>query len=79
MERLLLNTSMEPEEAPPEPLCFILGRDQGGRWIVQETHGLCGGLFASKDAAIRFAKFESADRESVIRLAPDPIELNCSC
>ena len=63
---------------PPEPLDFVLGRDHGGHWIVQETYGLCGGLFASKDAAISYAKFESADRKSVIRLAPDPIELNCS-
>jgi len=55
-----------------------LGRDRGGRGIVHETHGLCGGLFASKDAALSFAKFESADRASVIRLASDPIELDCS-
>ena len=83
MESLLFNTSIEEREAPseplsPEPLSFVLGRDHGGHWIVQETHGLCGGLFASKDAAISYARFESADRKSVIRLTPDPIELNCS-
>ena len=77
----MFNASLEleaPEETPPEPLCFVLGRDHVGCWIVQETHGLCGGLFASRDAAISYAKFESADRPSVIRLSPDPIELNCS-
>jgi hypothetical protein len=52
MESLLSDTRFEYEEAPPEPLCFVLGRDHGGHWIVQEAHGLCGGLFASKDAAI---------------------------
>jgi hypothetical protein len=83
MESLLFNTSVEDKKAPPEPLSpeplsFVLGRDQGGHWIVQETHGLCGGLFASKDAAIRYARLESADRKSVIHLSPDPIELNCS-
>lgn len=81
MEKKLFNDSLEreaPEETPPEPLCFVLGRDHGGCWIVQETHGLCGGLFTSKDAAVSYAKFESADRPSVIRLSPDPIELNCS-
>jgi hypothetical protein len=69
---------LEHAEAPPEPLCFVLGRDHGGHCIVQETHGLCGGLFTRKDAAISYAKFESADRKSVIRLASDPIELKCS-
>jgi|HubBroStandDraft_1064217.scaffolds.fasta_scaffold436614_1 hypothetical protein len=83
MESLLFKTSVEEKEAPPEPLSpeplsFVLGRDHSGHWIVQETHGRCGGLFASKDAAISYARFESADRESVIRLTPDPIELNCS-
>jgi hypothetical protein len=83
MESLLFNTSVEAKEAPPEPpspepLSFVLGRDPGGHWIVQETHGLCGGLFASRDAAISYARFESADRKSIIRLTPDPIELNYS-
>ena len=81
-ESSLFNTSAEEKEAPSEPLSpkhliFVLGRDLGGNWIVQETHGLCGGLFVSKDAAISFARFESADRPSDIRLASDPIELNC--
>jgi hypothetical protein len=78
MESLLFNTDLEQEEAVPEPLCFVLGRDHGGHWVVQETHGLCGGLFASKDAAISYAKFESADRERIIRVAPDPVELKFS-
>ena len=66
------------EEVPPEPLCFVLGRDRGGHWIVQEANGLCGGLFASEKAAIRYARSEGAGRGSVIRLVSDPIELNCS-
>jgi hypothetical protein len=81
MENRLFNPGLEqeaPEEAPPEPLCFVLGRDHGGCWIVQESHGICGGLFASKSAAISYAKFESADRPSVVRLSTEPIELNCS-
>ncbi|HEY1941174.1 MAG TPA: hypothetical protein VGH40_03540 [Roseiarcus sp.] len=65
-------------EVPPEPLCFVVGRDQSGHWIVQETHGLCGGLFSTENAAIRYAKFESADRKSVIRITDDPISLNLS-
>jgi len=78
METTLFDVNIPEEEVPPEPLCFVLGRDHGGHWIVQETNGLCGGLFASEKAAVSYAKFESAGRKSVIRLISDPIELNCS-
>ena len=58
--------------------CLFIGQDRKGHWIVKDAQSLCGGLFASKDAAIHFARFESADRQSTIRLASDPLELNCS-
>jgi hypothetical protein len=78
MESQLFATNMQESEVPSEPLCFLLGRDHDGYWIVRETHGLCGGLFANENAATRYAKSESAGRRSTIRLVPDPIELNCS-
>ena len=78
MESQLTNTKVQADEVPPDPLCFLLGRDHDGYWIVRETHGLCGGLFANENAATRYAKFESAGRRSTIRLVPDTIELNCS-
>jgi hypothetical protein len=77
MESRLFEPNAEENEVPSEPLSFVLGRDGGGRWIVQEAHGLCGGLFASQDAAIRYAKSEAAERGGVIRLVPDRIELKC--
>ncbi len=78
MERDLTSTTFQADEVPSEPLCFLLGRDREGYWIVRETHGLCGGLFADENAATRYAKFESAGRRSTIRLVRDPIALNCS-
>lgn len=65
------------DDAPSEPLCFRLGRDHEGHWVVQEEHGLYGGLFVSEIAAIRYAKFESANRGAVFEIAAGPIELNC--
>ena len=59
----------------PEPLKFVLGRDRGGHWIVQEAHGLCGGLFASKDAAIRYARSECAERAGSVSESAEAIEL----
>jgi hypothetical protein len=78
METPVLDANVDVEEASPEPLCFVVGRDHSGHWIVQETHGLFGGLFRTLDAAIRYAKFESADRKSVIRHSAHPLALNCS-
>jgi hypothetical protein len=77
MEKRLFDTNAEENEVPPEPLSFVLGRDHGGHWIVQEAHGLCGGLFASENDAIRYAKSESGGRGTVIRFLPNPIELKC--
>ena len=81
MENALFNPGVKLEaskEPSPEPLCLLLGRDRDGRWIIQESHGLFGGVFASRDAAIAYGKFESADRPSLIRLAGEPIELKWS-
>jgi len=74
----MFDGNFEDGKIPSEPLSFVLGRDDGGHWIVQEANGLCGGLFASESAAICYAKSESAGRGTVIRFTPDPIELRCS-
>jgi len=78
MESAMFDANFEESKIPPEPLSFVLGRDGGGHWIVQEANGLCGGLFASENAAICYAKSESAGRGTIIRFIPDPIELHCS-
>jgi len=74
----LFDTQASETQSVVEPLCFLLGRDHDGHWIVRETHGLCGGLFTSETAAIRYARFEGAGRASLIRVIPETIELNCS-
>jgi hypothetical protein len=61
--------------APSQTLNFVLGRDSGGHWIVLEMRGLYGGIFTTKDAAVRYAKFESADRGGILLITPEPIEL----
>lgn len=71
--------AQEPEE-PKEPsagdefLHFVVGQDRAGLWVVTETHGLYGGIFCSKDAALRFAKFETADRRCDIGMSADRME-----
>jgi hypothetical protein len=60
MERSMAAESKDAE--PIDPLHFVVGQDRSGNWVVTETHGLYGGIFCSKDAALRFAKFETAER-----------------
>ena len=58
-----------------DPLCFLLGRDPKGHWVVREQYGRYGGLFVSEIEAKRYAKFESASRGAVFEVVAEPIEL----
>lgn len=40
------------------PARFTVGRDKGGRWIVQDREGRVGGLFINEAAALHFAAEE---------------------
>jgi hypothetical protein len=66
--------SAEDADASLDPLHFVVGQDHSGLWVVTETHGLYGGIFCSKDAALRFAKFETADRLGDCAVSAEPIE-----
>ena len=55
---------------------FLVGRDSCGRWIARDQRGLCGGLFVSRDEAIRFAMFESGCRPQAVIMVPGIIELD---
>ncbi len=63
-------------EGADDPLHFVVGQDGGGNWIVTEAHGLYGGIFCSKDAALRFAKFETADRLGQCAVTAERIEFD---
>ena len=65
-----------PASEPPSSLLnFIIGQDRAGSWVVRETHGLGGGIFASRDAALRYAEFECDHRPGAVRLTTQPLEL----
>ena len=75
MSEVLTDAAGEEERADADPLHFIVGQDRHGHWIVTETHGLYGGIFCSKDDALRFAKFEAADRTGELELTNERLEL----
>jgi hypothetical protein len=55
---------------------FLLGQNAAGQWIIRDTAGLNAGLFRSREAAIRYVRYECADRNVDIALMPDgtPLE-----
>jgi hypothetical protein len=53
---------------------LLVGQDQQGRWIVQENHGATEALFASREAALRFALWERhAFTAARVELTPAPL------
>lgn len=54
---------------------FIVGRDHAGRWVAVEPHGLAGGIFVSRKAALDYAEFETGHRAGAVLLASGPVEL----
>jgi len=59
-----------------EPPSLIVGRDNENHWVVVETHGLCGGIFATEAAAMRYAREESQGHPDVVRIAHYLVALN---
>jgi hypothetical protein len=55
---------------------FYVGRDRRGRWVVQDSDHLCGGLFVSRAAAFKFALFETGHQPQAIISVADALELD---
>jgi hypothetical protein len=60
------------------PPTFLIGRNSKGNWVAQERSGACGGLFASRAAALKFAKFESGNSAHAVVWVSGVLELNTS-
>ncbi|WP_432287471.1 hypothetical protein SLT36_11200 [Aminobacter sp. BA135] len=55
---------------------FMVGRDPQGRWVVSDELGKVGGIFADKEAAVRFALAESDHMPGAVFCAPCEVTLN---
>jgi hypothetical protein len=65
----------EPPGRPSQDaLKFVIAEDASSNWIVMEAHGLCGGVFTSRDAALHFADLECRDREATFEVVTGRIE-----
>jgi hypothetical protein len=63
-------------ELTKEPPNLIIGPDYRNQWVVIETHGLCGGIFVSQAAALRYARQESHGHPECVRIVPHLVVFN---
>jgi hypothetical protein len=54
---------------------FLIGTDSRGRWVAQKKHGLTGGLFVNRAAAMKFALLENGRRPEAVIAVPGVFEL----
>ncbi|WP_158811039.1 hypothetical protein [Beijerinckia sp. L45] len=71
---------LEGSESPVVPISadahqFLVGQDAQGHWLAVETHGLGGGIFITRDAALHYALSETGKRPGAVSFAPLPITL----
>jgi hypothetical protein len=55
---------------------LFIGQDRAGHWVVKDAQSLCGGLFANRTEAIRFAMYECQRRPQSVIMLPDGLELD---
>jgi hypothetical protein len=60
--------------APADGMHYIVGRDGSDHWVVMETQGLCGGLFADQATALRFTRDESRGRPFDVEIARNRLD-----
>ena len=59
----------------PGDLRLILGQDAKGYWILAEHRERCGGVFVSREAALKFAASELGIDASLICFSNEPLAL----
>ena len=56
--------------------CLFIEQDRRGHWVVKDAQSLCGGLFANRTEAIRFAMYECQRRPQSVIMLPNGLELD---
>jgi hypothetical protein len=44
----------------------MVGQNSRGNWVAREQKGVCGGLFVSREAALRFVRAENGYRPQAV-------------
>ena len=55
---------------------FLIGQNRRGNWVAKMKHGLIGGLFINRAAALKFALFENGNHPEAVIAVPGVLELD---
>ena len=69
------NQQSEPPSWLRPPL-FMVGQDKRGNWVVQDQKGMCGGLFVSREAALRYVRSENGFQPRAVVMVSGGFELD---
>ena len=73
---------MQAEQTEPpswfSPPVFMVGQNHRGHWVVKEQSGIGGGLFVSREAALRFVRAENGYRPHAVIMVSGDLELDMS-
>jgi hypothetical protein len=58
------------------PPVFMVGQNRRGNRVVRDQKGVCGGLFVSRDAALRFVRAENGYRPQAVVMVSGNLELD---
>jgi hypothetical protein len=78
-----MGTSMKQaqQSEPPSlfrPPVFMIGQDRRGNWVVQDQKRMAGGLFATRDAALRYVRSETGYQPRAVVMVSANLELDMS-
>ena len=71
--------TQDKQSEPPSwlrPPLFMVGQDKRGNWVVQDQKGMCGGLFISREAALRFVRSENEFQPRAVVMVSGGFELD---
>lgn len=67
------------QDEPPSlfrPPLFVVGQNERGNWVAQTLDGVCGGLFVSRDAAMRYIRSEKGPQPQAVVIVSGVLELD---
>jgi hypothetical protein len=68
-------TFTERQLSPDGAIEFVIGRDERGFWTARDVDGREGGLFISRDEAVKFAETTRRRGHGVVKSADAPVRL----
>jgi hypothetical protein len=55
---------------------FLIGQNRRGNWVAKMKHGLMGGLFINRAAALKFALLENGNHPEAVVAVSGGLELD---